>query len=218
MKYLKLIAILAALSAVLPSANATIINGSVTSGGGTFIKLFPGFTDSTPDNTVGDNNFQNLNLYGFDEDQNTEVLNTPLSVDLLASTGTSGTLATGTIVASHYIFFDPYNFITQVGWVDFDSDVIAIISSTANLNASDYLANTGVTYLEPTLRGLEGGDHVTIDAGNARRINVDWTASSPGDYVRILTSYSPGAAIPEPGTLALLAIGLAGIGYKRRKN
>ena len=57
----------------LPTANATVNSGSVTTGSGSFIKLMPGFTDSTPDNTVGNDNFQNSNLYAFDEDQNTTV-------------------------------------------------------------------------------------------------------------------------------------------------
>jgi len=217
MRHLKFISSLVVLLAMLPNANATVISGSVTTGSGSFIKLSPGFTDSNPDNTVGNNTFQNLNLYAFDEDQNTTVLTNPLSVDILAGTGLAGTLAVGTVVASHYLFFDPASHVTQAGWVDFDSDILAIITSSSNLGASDYLANTGVTYLSPTLRGLESADSVTIDGGNSKRVNVDWAASTPGDYVRVLTQYSPSAAVPEPGTLALLGLGLAGIGYRRKK-
>lgn len=123
--------------------------GMVTSGGGSFVKLSPGFTDSNPDNTVGNNTFDNLNLYGFDEDQNTTVMTNPLNVDILASTGISGSLTVGTVVASHYIFFDPLGSANQEGWVEFDSNILAIIGSTTNLANSDYLANTGVTYLNP---------------------------------------------------------------------
>jgi len=219
MKQFRLISGLVMLLAVLPNANATIMTGDVTTGSGSFYKLSPGFTDSTPDNTVGDNTFQNPNLYAFDEDQNTAVLNTALNVDILASTGLTGSLAVGTIVASHYVFFDPAGSTHQVGWVDFDSDILAIITSTGNLAASDYLANTGVTYLNPSLRGLESGDHVSVAAGNTKRLNVDWTASTPGDYVRVLTTYSPAAAgtIPEPGTLALLGLGLAGLRFGRKQ-
>ncbi len=206
------------LLAMVPAANATIIAGNVTSGSGSFVTLFPGFTDSNPDNTVGADTFQNENLYAFDEDQNTAILGSALNVDILASTGVAGTLAVGTIVASSYVFFDPEVFSRQVGWVEFDADILAVITSSANLAASDYLANTGVTYLNPALRGLEAIDSVGIDAVNARRLNVDWFAGSPGDYVRVLTAYSPGAAtVPAPGALLLLGLGLVAIGFFRRK-
>ncbi len=206
------------LSAVVSNAHATIISGAVTFGTGSFVELTPGFTDSTPDNTVGNNNFQNTNLYAFNEDQNTAILNNPLNVDILALTGTAGTLAVNTIVASQYVFFDPEFTVRQTGWVEFDADILAVITSSINLDASDYLANTGVTYLSGGLRGLEPNDSVSIDAGNARRLNVDWRAGSPGDYVRVLTAFSPGATtVPAPGALVLLALGLAVIGFRRLK-
>jgi hypothetical protein len=217
MKTLNRLFTLGLLLAALPSANATIIDGLVTSGSGSFVKLSPGFTDSDPDNTVGNNTFQNTNLYGFDEDQNTTVVGTPLDVDILASTGLPGTLAVDTVVASHYVFFDPAGSASQTGWVDFDSDILAVITSTGNLLGSDYLANTGVIYLNPGLRGLESGDSATIDGSDPRRLNVSWTASTPGDYVRVLTEFSPGAVIPSPASLALLGIGLVALGFSRRK-
>ena len=204
------------------NANAIIITGAVTSGTGSFVELTPGFTDSDPDNTVGNNNFQNTNLYAFNEDQNTAILDNPLNVDVLASTGLAGTLAVGTIVASQYVFFDPEFAVRQTGWVEFDADILALITSAANLDASDYLANTGVNYLSSALRGLEGNDSVSIDALNPKRVNVDWRAGSPGDYIRVLTAYSPGAGtptqVPEPGTFLLMAAGLVGVvGLKRRR-
>ena len=201
-----------AAAAAMP-AGATILSGTVTSGAGaTFVKLSVPFTESTPDNTVGDNTFQSIHLYGFDEDQNI-VLGGPLNVDIVPSG--SLTLPTGTTVASHYIFFDPANTTSIDGLVNFDSDIVAIITSLGNLTASDFLANTGVNYLSPGLRGLESGDSVTISG--ARQIRFDTTASTPGDYVRVLTAYSPGA-VPEPGTAALFvaAFGLAALRFARR--
>ena len=53
-----------------------------------------------PVNSVCDDNFQSSDLYGLDEDQNI-LIGAVLGVD----TGTAP--AIGTIVASHYIFFDP---------------------------------------------------------------------------------------------------------------
>ncbi len=162
----------------------------------------------TPD-SVGNDNFQSPDLFGFDEDQNI-LLIAPLSVDVGASP-----IPAGTTVASHYIFFDPGPTEHVVGTVDFDSDVLAIISSTALLAESDVLANTGVNYLNPGNRGLEAGDSVTISG--TRQITFDTVASSPGDYVRVLTAFSPAAtAAPEPGGIALLGIGLGVMGFLAR--
>jgi hypothetical protein len=189
-------------------ATATIIGGTVTGGtafaaGGTFIKLTVPLTNPFgPANSVGNDTFQSPNLYGFDEDQNILLL-APLVVDVGASP-----IPAGTTVASHYIFFDPGPSQSMVGTVDFDSDVLAIITSTGTLAASDFLANTGVNYLNPGLRGLEAGDSVTISG--LRQILFNTTASTPGDYVRVLTTFSPGADnVPEPGSVALLGSGLA---------
>jgi hypothetical protein len=48
---------------------------------------------------------------------------------------------------------------------------------TTMLSASDFLANTGVNYLSPALRGLEPVDAVTISG--ARQIRFAVVASSP---------------------------------------
>jgi len=201
------------MAAAVP-ASATILGGSINSGapGANFIKLGVPFTESNPDNTVGNNTFQSIHLYGFDEDQNI-VLTSTLTVDVVPSGPL--TLPIGTTVASHYIFFDPATTTSIDGVVNFDSDIVAIITSTGNLLASDFLANTGVAYLNPGLRGLESGDSVTISG--VRQIRFDTSAGTPGDYVRVLTEYSPGA-VPEPGTAALFvaAFGLAALRYARR--
>lgn len=204
----------AMLCGALPNANATIVSGMVTTGAGSFVELAPGFTESTPNNTVGNNTFQTPNLYAFNEDQNTEVLTTALNVDYLTTAAGTGSLAVGTIVASHYVFYDPQTLTNQEGWVQFDSKIVALITSRNFLNASDYLANTGVTYLNPTQRGLENNDTVLIDPLNPYRILVDWQAANPGDYIRVLTEYSPTAAAPTAPTLALLGMGLLAL---RRK-
>ena len=113
---------------------------------------------------------------------------------------------------SHYIFFDPDLTESMIGTVNFNSNVLAIITSTGNLANSDFLANTGVNYLNPTERGLEVGDSVTISG--PRQISFNTSAMTPGDYVRVLTEFS--AQVPEPGTASLWVIGLGAMVFVRR--
>lgn len=206
-----------ALSSVLAAfcvsgqAMATVIGGAVTGGGNAgamFMKLVP------PPIEVGDNNQNDIHIFAFDEDQNI-MINAPLAVDL----GTGPVM--GDIVASHYIFFDPGPAVRIQGYIDFDADIFGVITSRPNLIASDFLANTGVTYNSPNARGLENGDEVMIvndGNGNLRRLEIDFFAGNPGDYVRVLTMESPIAnQVPEPGTLAIFGLGLLGLGVARRR-
>jgi hypothetical protein len=185
------------------SSAGSVTGGSAQSDGGVFVKLTPplGNPFGTPD-SVGDDNFQSPNLYGFDEQQNV-VLTAPLVVDV----GTSP-LPAGTTVSSSYIFFDPGPGLRVLGTVDFNAPILGIETTTADLAASDFLSNSAVNYLDPNDRGLEAGDSVTISG--PMQITFDTFASSPGDYVRVLTGFSP-ASVPEPATWALCLIGFAGL-------
>lgn len=207
---------LIALSLAASPAGAVIVGGSVTGGtalgqGGTFVELtLPFNPPNGPANTVGNNTFQTPNLYGFNEDQN--IL---LGADLVADLG--GTLTAGTTVASHYIFFDPRNTTSIIGSVTFDSEILGVITSTGLLLASDFLANTGVTYLNPGLRGLEANTD-SVSLSDMFTLALAWTASTPGDYVRVLTARSPGAeVVPLPAAIPLFLTGLAGMGLMKRR-
>ena len=217
-------------------AQAVIIGGAVTSSSGTFEELSLPF--STPGglaNTVGNNVFDTNNLYAFNEGQNI-TLSANYAVDIAGSSLSGLTLTAGTTIASHYVFFDPKNLVRQTGYVDFDADILAVITSTTLLDISDAFVNTNVTYLSSGLRGLESWqDSVSIvsDAnGFNRRLDVNWKASSPGDYVRVITAQSQGgsdpcsfnppgvggcpASVPEPAPLALFFLGALGLGITSR--
>jgi len=174
--------------------------------------LLSSFTGS-----VGRNNFNDLNLYAFDEIQNLDSGAGGIDVNL-------GSVPANTVVASHYVFFDPRRSSRQAGWVDFDGEILGVATDRANLAASDLLFDhSGVNYLNHRLRGLESRrDTVTIGSGSeANRLFVDWRASSPGDYVRVFTAVSsatppPGtASVPDGGSMAFLLggslLGLAGV-------
>lgn len=211
-KWIKGAVAVAACSLAATQANATIIGGDVTAGVGDFVELTIPFSISDPDNTVGNNTLQNNNLYAFNEGQNITITSN-LNVDDVGG-GAAGTLAAGTVVASHYVFFDPQQSRSQEGYVTFDADIIGLITSTGNLLGSDFLLNNGVTYLNPGARGLEGNDAAWFSGDT---VYVDWRASTPGDYIRVLTAYSPTAAVPEPAGLLFFAAGLLGLGLSRKK-
>ena len=194
-------------------AGANIIGGAVTGGsalgaGGVFQKLILPFASIPTNNTIGDDNQQSPNLFGFDEEQNI-VISSTIQVNI----GTNP--VAGDIVASHYIGFDPDGGLTQTGYIDFDADIYGVATSRVNLDDSDFLANTGVTYLSDSLRGLEGGDIVTIDPTNSKRLLVNWFASSPGDYVRVFTRFSA-AAVPAPPVAGFLLLGIGFLAARRR--
>lgn len=193
-------------------AFADIISGTVTGGtaqtaGGTFVLLStPLANPFGPPDSVGNDNFQSPNLYAFDEQQNVT-----LAAPLATNVG-ENPIPAGTIVSSYYIFFDPGPSEQVIGTVTFDSAVLAIITDTTNLANSDFLSNPALNYLNPSQRGLEAGDSVTISG--PQQILFDTIASSPGDYVRVITAASQGSGTtqtPEPGTFALLLIGLLGL-------
>ena len=195
------------------AASATIIGGAITGGsalskGAEFIDL--GYSPAGL--VIGNNTIQNPNLYGFNEDQNI-YLGSDLDIDVGGAS-----IAAGQEVASHYIFFDPRRGTTVTGWVDFDSEILGIITGTDKLADSDFLINNDVTYLNPTLRGLEDGQDVAwIDPLNVNRLSLAFYASSPGDYIRVITAHSPQASVPEPTTAALMMLGLLGLGSRFKK-
>ncbi|NND22035.1 MAG: hypothetical protein HKO14_08090 [Silicimonas sp.] len=137
---------------------------------------------------VGQDTFDDDNLYAFDEDQNITLVE-PIRVDI---GGVDGVIAQGNVVASHYVFFDGLRG-AQRGYVEFDAPILGIAAQQDTMAATDFLANTGVVYLSTWLRGLESEDRAWIDPDDPHRLWVVWVSSSPGDYIRVFTQASPGA-------------------------
>lgn len=166
-------------------AQAIVLSGDVLrqNGNGQFVKL-----DAETPFEVGQDNFNDDNLYAFDEDQNIE-LSEPIRVDI---GGINGIIPAGTTVASHYVFFDSIAG-KQLGFVTFDAPVLGIAALEGTMAATDFLANTEVIYIGTELRGLEPGDIVWIDEDDPHRLWVFWAGSSPGDYIRVFTEKSLGA-------------------------
>lgn len=158
-------------------------------GQGEFIKI-----ETTERFAVGEDNFNTDHLYAFDEDQNITLVE-PIRVDIAgAGTTPCRMIPAGTEVASHYVFFDSLAGV-HYGYVYFDAPILGIAAFQDTMGATDFLANTNVTYIGTELRGLEEGDHVWIDEEDPQKLWVYWAGSSPGDYIRVFTETSPNALI-----------------------
>ncbi len=181
------IALAALMVPLAAPASAFVIDGEILrqNGNGQFVKI----ETETPF-AVGNDTFDDDNLYAFDEDQNI-TLSEPIRVDI---GGEAGFIQQGTVVASHYVFFDSLAGI-QHGYVYFDAPILGVAAFQDTMFATDFLANTSVTYISMELRGLEEGDHVWIDEDDPNRLWVYWAGSSPGDYIRVFTAQSPGGLL-----------------------
>ena len=170
-------------------AHATVIDGQILrqTGNGQFVKL-----DTAEPFAVGEDTFNTCHLYAFDEDQNITLIE-PIRVDIGApQIMAQGMIAAGTVVASHYVFFDSLDGI-HIGSVSFDAKILGIAAYQDTMGATDFLANNDVTYISTELRGLEEGDKVWIDEEDPFKLWVYWAGSSPGDYIRVFTEASAAA-------------------------
>ena len=139
------------------------------------------------------------------------------TLPFVTAVGNDFLIAAGTIVSSHYVQWDPGN--GSETRVDaallFDSDIFAFISDDQNLFDSDFLGVPGIDYSDFGLRGIEAGDS-TVFGQDFTRVDISWRASSPGDWDRIITAFSPAA--PEPASFLMLLCGLAGLTLLRQRH
>jgi len=143
-------------------------------------------------------------LLAWNEVQNFQLLSV-LRVDrvadpnapFIAPDGSGFIIKAGTIVSSHYLQWDPGagSSNTVNATIHFDSDIFAFIIADQKMFDSDApLGLPNLDYNDFTARGLEAGDTTTI---NGDEVTIRWTATSPGDWTRLITAFSPAAAIPE---------------------
>lgn len=163
-------------------------------------------TTSPPNPVVKDPNDGILLVWN--EVQN-QVLTDDLRVDRVADPnapfiipdGNGYKIIAGTIVSSHYVQWDPGAGSSSkvTATLDFDSDIFAFITADQKMFDSDTpLGLPGLDYNDFGFRGLEGGDITTI---NGDKVDIEWNASSPGDWTRLITAFSPSAV--EGGSVFL---------------
>jgi hypothetical protein len=206
-------AVVAAAFLATAGARGDVVSGTSTASGGFGIL-------ATPPSTVDANNVNINELFAFNEQQNV-VLANPLTVDVLNGGPGGGTIAAGTVVSSHYVFFDPPGAGGTInGTVKFDHTVIGIITTNddpkldGNLFNSDFLGAAGVTYANVVSRGLEPGDTAVRDSIDPTQVDVHLSASDPGDWIRVITI----APLPNSfwGGVVMLG-GIAGLRVMRRR-
>lgn len=126
-----------------------------------------------------------------------------------------GVLGPG-LYRSFILHFDPVDSGTTLsGMVDFGTPILALITASSQLAATDAAYGAGVTYTSASDRGLDFGspnDSVTVFFGSdPEKLSVSLRATTSLDHVRIITP------IPEPHAVAILAASALTVALSARR-
>lgn len=155
-----------------------------------------------PSTVLPGQNTSNTDILAFDEQQ-CITLDRTLSVNAINDgevpfPPVAFPIAAGTEVSCHFLHFDPSGTAAAGGMATFDADILGVIVTDPDLDASDSVCGLpGTSYPTGTsARGAEQPGDVVIIDHSTRTVRVDWAASNPGDQMRVITECAP-TGIPE---------------------
>ncbi len=208
------------LGAISVSAHATLIG---VTGPASLLGTAPAIIAAPTD--ILDDIVTNSGMQGFDEAQGV-VTTVAYGID------GGGVIAVGSRVDSHMIFLnsDGTVMLTHFGvtWT-FDGLIIGVMSDSGGaLEAASTLelGNPATNYTATFVgsgpaapfpaRGLEGNNGTGLGGDgylvSGNTIRVGMFVTEPGDWIRVVT-----ARVPEPTAVALVGLGLAGLGFAKRR-
>jgi hypothetical protein len=179
---------------------------------GGIVAIEDGFVKSVPEVNDPIQGFGEANyVQGFAELSNITLTE---EINIQLGDGSAGTLAAGTIVTSHMIYFDPegdWDLMTVSDIeIMFDGEILGlIVSDQAMVDTHDLLGLAELNYYGGTDMNYGPNGAPDIELFEGSTLNVSLRASQ-GDYFRVLTT-----SVPAPGSIALM--GLGGLIAGRRK-
>ena len=113
--------------------------------------------------------------------------------------------------ASHFVAYDPTSLSTVSAKIAFDKNIVAVIHSSEGLASSNSeLGREDLDYQNHSYNGLENEKLNAYDsyAVDGSEITIDFRASAPGDYIRVITELAEVTEGTEEGAIDELLEGL----------